>query len=99
MAMGNLESLSIRYVGVGSHSARRCCQVGGSLKGRAVVDLMAVGAEFLALTSDGIVHEWNSYAPYLQHPSLVVPSSATRPNIPEPIEWTPDFQKKVRNKE
>lgn len=63
-----------------------------------VVDLMAVGAEFVALSSDGIVHEWNSYSPYLNgflQPERVVPSSTVRPMIPEPVEWTPDFQKMV----
>lgn len=77
--------------------------MGGSLKGRVVVDLVGIGPEFLALTSDGVIHEWNSYLPYLNRlsgmdPELIVPTCMERPKIPEPIEWTPTFQKRVRKK-
>lgn len=78
--------------------------MGGSLKNRVVVDFTAVGAEFVALTDDGLIHEWNCYDPYFNKltaedldPFLIVPTCTTRPKIPEPIEWTPEFQKKVKN--
>lgn len=74
-------------------------QVGGSLEGKIVLDLMAIGADFVALTADGVVHEWNCYAPYTapgaDDAAVTIPQSLGRPSIPEPIELTPDFKSKV----
>lgn len=73
----------------------------GSIAGKNVIDLVALGADFVALTSDGVVHEWNNYAPYIHSTSSLesaavnLPYILTRPMIPEPIELTPDFQQEV----
>jgi hypothetical protein len=62
-----------------------------------VIDLVGIGADFLALTTDGIVHEWNCYGPYISKHTkdTIIPQCIFRPKIPEPIELTPTFQKKV----
>ncbi|XP_053991842.1 uncharacterized protein LOC128883477 [Hylaeus volcanicus] len=72
-------------------------QVQGSLQKKVVIDVVGIGADFLALTTDGVVHEWNCYDPYISKrlKDTTIPQSVFRPKIPEPIELTPTFQKKL----
>ncbi|OII78117.1 chromo domain-containing protein [Cryptosporidium andersoni] len=56
--------------------------VKGSLSNKHVVDFSAILGEYIALTKDGLVHEWND---------KFRNTLFTRPYIAHPIVWTPVF--------
>ncbi|CEM06427.1 unnamed protein product [Vitrella brassicaformis CCMP3155] len=64
-------------------------QLLGSLRGKKVLDVAECCGDYVAVTDDGIVHEWNTRV------DGVPLSSRLRPHIPLPVEWTPTFQLKV----
>lgn len=71
------------------------------MKNRIVIQIMGIGAEFIALTSDGVIHEWNCYDPYKQrltgiNPDLIVPCHLDRPSLIVPVEWTPIYTENVK---
>lgn len=63
-----------------------------NLENREIVDLVAIGAEFVCLASDGTAHEWNSYEPFEKRLTgvaleVIVSCYSNHLMILEPIAW------------